>query len=151
MHVIPGLNVMRGWLLFAVLASCGLTTAADDVQFNRDIRPILSENCFACHGPDAKQRQAELRLDLRDDATDHVVATTGGPDESELVQRVFSSDPEQVMPPPDSHKTLTEKQKELLKQWVAGGAAYQGHWSYERPLRPEVPQGVHPVDYLIGR
>ncbi|MFO1095521.1 MAG: PSD1 and planctomycete cytochrome C domain-containing protein [Planctomycetaceae bacterium] len=124
---------------------------ADDIQFNRDIRPILSENCFACHGPDAKQRQAELRLDVRSEAMDHDVLAPGNPEESEFVQRIFSDDPDKQMPPPDSRKSLTAQQKELLKQWVAEGAKYQGHWAYERPQRPEVPPGVHPVDFLVQR
>ncbi len=97
------MSVMRNGLLLAALGVCGSAKAADDIQFNRDIRPFLSENCFACHGPDEKQRQAELRLDLRDEMTAHVVATTGGPEASELVQRIVSSDADLVMPPPSSH------------------------------------------------
>jgi len=151
MRVISSVSVLWGWLLLAALGAGGAATAADDIQFNRDIRPILSENCFACHGPDVKQRQADVRLDLRDETTAHVVATTAGAEESEFVKRILSGDPDQVMPPPDSHKTLTPQQKELLTRWIAEGAEYQGHWAYERPQRPEVPAGVHPVDYLIGR
>ena len=141
------------WLIAATgVVTSGIgTAAADEIQFNRDIRPILSENCFACHGPDEKQRQADLRLDVRTEAMGHDVLAPGTPDESELVARIFSDDPDAVMPPPDAHKTLTPEQKELLRQWVAEGAVYQGHWAYELPQRPEVPEGVHPVDFLIGR
>ncbi|MBL8848157.1 MAG: DUF1549 domain-containing protein, partial [Planctomycetaceae bacterium] len=128
-----------------------LTTSAvaDEVLFNRDIRPILSENCFACHGPDEKQRAAELRLDRRDNALEHDVLSPGMPDVSELVQRIFTDDPERVMPPPDAHKTLTAQQKDLLKEWVAQGAVYQGHWAYEPPQRPEVPDGASAIDFLV--
>jgi hypothetical protein len=133
------------------LLLCSGPAFADEVLFNRDIRPILSENCFACHGPDEKQRQADLRLDVRDVAIEHDVLAPGAPDDSELVQRVFSGDPELVMPPPDSHKTLTPRQRELLKQWIADGAVYQGHWAYEQPQRPDVPEGAHAIDFLVGR
>jgi len=109
------------------------------VEFNRDIRPILSENCYACHGPDKNRRKAKLRLDERASAIGTKAIVPGKPDDSELVARVFEEDAEQVMPPPATHKMLTPAQKELLKQWIAQGAEYQAHWAYVPPERPSVP------------
>lgn len=137
--------------LCLALTASGPLSAADQIEFNRDIRPILSENCFACHGPDAKQRQADLRLDVRDQAMDHDVLTPGMPETSALLQRINSDDPDLVMPPPESHKSLTLQQKELLTRWIAEGAQYQGHWAYELPQRPEIPAGVPAIDYLVER
>jgi Protein of unknown function (DUF1553)/Protein of unknown function (DUF1549)/Concanavalin A-like lectin/glucanases superfamily/Planctomycete cytochrome C len=114
--------------------------AAGTIQFNRDIRPILSENCFACHGPDSAKRAADLRLDQREAAISKNAFVPGKPDESEIIRRIFSTDPEAVMPTPDSHKSLTPQQKELLKSWVAEGAEYQGHWAFLPPAKPELPQ-----------
>ena len=81
--------------------------ATGSIQFNRDIRPILSENCFACHGPDASKRAAEMRLDQRDDAIAKAAFIPGKPEESEIIRRIFSTDPDTIMPTPDSHKSLT--------------------------------------------
>ena len=118
------------------------------VQFNRDIRPILSENCYACHGPDKNKRKAKLRLDERASAVGLQAIVPGKADESELVARIQSDDAEQVMPPPASRKTLTPAQKDLLKQWIAQGAEYQAHWSYVPPERHPIPsvreRGVGP-------
>ena len=114
--------------------------SAGTVQYNRDIRPILSENCFACHGSDASKRQAELRLDRREDAVAKTAIVPGKPAESEIVRRIFSTDPETLMPTPDSHKSLSTQQKDLIKAWIADGAEYQGHWSFIPPIRPELPQ-----------
>ncbi len=139
--VIPRLLV--AFLLIAsylIAGSLANSQAVGTVQFNRDIRPILSENCFACHGPDASKRAAELRLDQREDAIAKTAFIPGKPDESELVRRIFSTDPDTVMPTPDSHKSLSAQQKELLKVWIAEGAEYQGHWAFLPPVKPELPQ-----------
>jgi len=112
---------------------------AEKLQFNRDIRPILSDNCFACHGPDKNKRKAKLRLDDRDNALEKKALVPGKPDESELVARVLSQDETDVMPPPETHKKLTSAQKNILKRWVAEGAEYQAHWAYITPTRPPVP------------
>ncbi len=125
-------------------------TSARAVEFNRDIRPILSENCYPCHGPDPKHREADLRLDMRDVAVSVGAIVPGTPDESGLVGRIFSESPDEMMPPRASNKQLTPKQKELLKQWIAEGAVYQGHWSYTPPLRPSAPAGVNGIDHFIG-
>ena len=127
-------------LSFAISLACSRVNAAGAIQFNRDILPILSENCFACHGPDAGKRAAELRLDQRDSAIAKAAFVPGKPDESEMILRIFSTDPDAVMPTPDSHKSLTPQQKELLKAWIAEGAEYQGHWSFIEPTKPELPQ-----------
>ncbi len=120
------------------------TSRAKSVQFNRDIRPILSENCFLCHGPDKNTRKAKLRLDVRKVALERKAFVPGKPEESELVSRVFTTNKDDLMPPPDSHKKLTSSQKNLLKQWVAEGAKYQPHWAYIRPERPPIPELRNP-------
>ena len=125
---------------FTMALACSSVNAAGTIQFNRDIRPILSENCFACHGPDASKRAAELRLDERDAAVAKAAFVPGKPEESELIRRIFSNDPDTVMPTPDSHKSLTPQQKESLKAWIAEGAEYQGHWAFIEPIKPELPQ-----------
>lgn len=121
------------------------------IEFNRDIRPILSDNCFHCHGPDANHREAELRLDLREAAVDHGAIVPGKPDESSLVERVFADSDEERMPPPESNKTLTPRQRELLRRWIASGAEYQQHWAFEPPVKPATPAGEHPIDTLVRR
>lgn len=107
------------------------------VSYGRDIRPILSDKCFQCHGPDADARQAELRLDTREGLGGNVVVA-GQPDQSELVRRVLSEDPEERMPPAESKLSLSAEQKELLRRWVAEGAAFSEHWAFE-PLPDSVP------------
>jgi hypothetical protein len=141
-----------------VILTFGLTSgfapAADmsaAIEFNRDIRPILSDNCFQCHGPDKSHRKAELRLDVREEATRKEAFVPGNPDQSELVKRLHSKDLDEVMPPPDSNKKLSAQQKSLLEQWIRQGAPYQRHWSYEKPVKPSVPAGIHPVDALVQK
>src|SRR5271168_893253 len=102
----------------AALKSSPLAAAPSQIQYNRDIRPILVENCFACHGPDSASRKAALRLDQRDMAIKGGAIAPGKPDESDLVQRIFAADPDDRMPPKASAKKLTEKQKEMLRRWV---------------------------------
>jgi hypothetical protein len=134
--------------------SAGLVAAP--IEFNRDIRPILSDQCFRCHGFDAKTRKADLRLDDRDAAiaeNDGFRAIVPGkPTESEMIVRIFSSDPDEVMPPPDSHKTLTLEQKDMFKRWIAEGAPYQPHWAYLPPKRPALPTagGAGSIDTLVN-
>ncbi|HTK74085.1 MAG TPA: PSD1 and planctomycete cytochrome C domain-containing protein, partial [Gemmataceae bacterium] len=125
--------------------------AEDRIAFNRDVRPILAEHCFACHGPDKAKRKAKLRLDERASAVEKRAIVPGKPDESEIVARVLSTDSEIVMPPVEAHKPLTAVQKGVLKRWIAEGAEYQGHWAYERPVRPPAPNGPNAIDTLAGR
>ena len=115
-----------------------------EVRFNRDVRPILSENCFACHGPDAKQRKAKLRLDVREEVvkpaeSGDVAIVPGKPEQSALVARIESTDGDEMMPPPKSHKQLTAAQKAALKQWIAEGAKYEAHWAFTPIVRPPLP------------
>ena len=128
---------------------------AGPLEYNRDVRPILSGNCFRCHGPDPKPRQADLRLDLRDVAVRKKAIVPGKPEESEIVRRIFSTSPDEVMPPPASNKVLEPREKEVLREWIAQGAAYQPHWAYMQPVRrppPDVkaPAWVrNPIDAFI--
>ncbi|MFM2217055.1 MAG: hypothetical protein RL240_1373 [Planctomycetota bacterium] len=110
------------------------------VQYNRDIRPILNDNCFACHGQDVNKRAADLRLDVRENALEKNALVPGKPDESTMLLRILSTDENEVMPPPSSHKTLTQEQRDLIRMWIAEGAEYQGHWAYLAPAKPELPQ-----------
>src|SRR5262249_24494755 len=112
---------------------------AGKIEFNRDVRPILADNCFACHGPDSAARKADLRLDVREEAVNSNAFVPGKPDESALVERIFSAEKSEVMPPPKTKKTLTAAQKAILKQWIAEGAEYQPHWSCILPTRPPLP------------
>ncbi|MFN9461858.1 MAG: PSD1 and planctomycete cytochrome C domain-containing protein [Planctomycetota bacterium] len=121
------------WLLYLL----GSVAWSQSIEFNRDIRPILAENCFYCHGPDAHDRQADLRLDLREEAIRSGAFQPGNAADSKLIERIFSVDPHEVMPPADSNKKLSDKQKALLKEWIDQGAPYQTHWAYQPPKRPE--------------
>ena len=124
--------------------------AAEAVSFNRDIRPLLSDNCFHCHGPDASHRQADLRLDLRDEAVAAGAIVPGKAAESSLVERIRSTDADLVMPPPESHKKLDATQRDLLARWIEEGAVYQKHWAYDPPVKAAVPAGTRAIDHLVG-
>jgi mono/diheme cytochrome c family protein len=123
----------------ACFAAAVTAFATDKLEYNRDVRPILAENCFACHGPDSASRKADLRLDKREVAIEHDAIVPGKPSQSSIVSRVFEEDADTVMPPPATKKKLTAVQKEILKQWVAEGAEYQPHWSLIAPTRPALP------------
>jgi hypothetical protein len=124
----------------ASLGTAPISNAAEkaSLEFNHDIRPILSDKCFKCHGPDSTARKADLRLDRREAAIKAEAIVPGKPDESELIERIFSEDPQVMMPPPSSGKTLTSKQKETLRDWIAAGAEYQAHWSLI-PVPKQIP------------
>lgn len=109
------------------------------LQFNRDIRPILFDQCLACHGPDSASRKGDLRLDLREAAIERKAISPGSPDKSELIARIESTDPDLMMPPPSSNKALTPEQKEILKRWVKQGAEYQPHWAFIPPVKHPIP------------
>jgi hypothetical protein len=132
----PGAGLL---LAAACLLPAGAARAADKLEYNRDVRPILAENCFACHGPDSAARKADLRLDKREAAIAAGAIKPGDPGESELIARINSADADEVMPPPSLHKTLTAAQKDTLRHWVEGGAEYQLHWSLIAPRRPPLP------------
>jgi hypothetical protein len=122
------------------------------LDYNEDVRPILAENCFYCHGPDGNKRKAKLRLDVRDDALKHKAFVPGDAAASDLVKRLFSKDSDEVMPPPDSHRTVTAAQKEILKRWIAEGAEYKPHWAFVAPVRPALPANGerNPVDAFVA-
>jgi len=139
---------MRRFAKFSLLLLAGGFLSAGfliaKIKFNRDVRPILSENCFQCHGPDAKARKAKLRLDDKASATldrdgMHVVVP-GDPKASELISRIFTDDQDEVMPPPGIKRFLTKKQKDTLRQWIVEGAEFESHWAYNKPVRPALPE-----------
>ena len=119
-----------------------VSPAAEPLHFNRDIRPILSDKCFFCHGPDPKKREAKLRLDIRDVAVKKGAIEPGKPDESEMIARIQSTDEKEHMPPAKSKLTpLTPEEIATLKRWVAEGAEYEPHWSFI-PLKPVDAPGI---------
>ena len=109
------------------------------ISYNREIRPILVEHCFSCHGADSGSRQADLRLDRRENAIESGAIVPADSDSSPVIDRIFSDDPEVVMPPPATKKPLSAQQKELLTQWIATGAEYEPHWSFIPPVKPSLP------------
>jgi mono/diheme cytochrome c family protein len=140
--------------LFALLI-VATSADAESPGYNRDVRPILAEYCFACHGPDSAARKADLRLDQRQAALDIGAFVPGKPEESALIARIFSENHEEVMPPAETKKTLSAEQKETLRQWIAAGAEYQPHWSFIAPARPDAPTVTqsdwvkNPIDAFI--
>ena len=129
-----------------VVGAAPASAAAGPVQFNRDIRPILSEHCFSCHGPDVQKMKGGLRLDRREEAlkpakSGKKAIVPGDAGGSELVHRLLTDDADELMPPPEAHKPLKPEQKALLQRWIAEGAEYQGHWAYQPIVRPSVPPG----------
>jgi hypothetical protein len=146
-------------LAIVAAVMCGKSPAAEpELSFNRDIRPILSSKCFACHGFDAKKREAELRLDTPEGAAaehDGVRAIVPGDlAKSELWRRITSTDDDERMPPPTSKKELTGAERELLKRWIEQGARYQKHWAFEPIVRPAIPgeaTGFSPIDVLLNQ
>jgi hypothetical protein len=121
-----------------------------ELGFTRDVLPILSDNCYACHGPDARQRKGGLRLDIRADALKKKAFVPGDPDASELIVRILHEDPEERMPQQSSERSLSEDQKQTLRRWIAEGAVYEKHWSFVPVKRPDPPlPGLHPVDAFV--
>ncbi len=142
-------SLVFGSLTWAALAwadapSAPTAALAQQLRFNRDIRPLLTENCFLCHGPDPGTRKAGMRFDREEGLFGerkkggHAVVK-GDPAHSLLYQRITSGDPEQIMPPPKSHKTLTAQQKELVRRWIEQGAPWEAHWSFIAPVRSTAP------------
>jgi hypothetical protein len=132
------------------LAALALLAQDPEPSFNRDVRPILSEHCFACHGPDAKRRESGLRLDTREGAAAAIVP--GRPEKSGLLLRLHSADREERMPPAGTGKRPTAEQAAVLRRWIAAGAPWEESWSFTRPRRPALPEAAgapHPVDRFI--
>ncbi|HEX3135391.1 MAG TPA: DUF1549 domain-containing protein [Planctomycetota bacterium] len=129
----------------AVMPIVAPALSAAQVDFNRDVRPILSDTCFTCHGPDEAKAKSKLRLDTSEHAqkpakSGAIAIVPGKPDASELVKRILATDEDEIMPPPKAHKPLSAAQKEILRAWVAQGAVYQGHWAFTAPVRSPVPE-----------
>ena len=155
-------------LILAATASIGCiglidtsrAAEAEPLNFSRDIRPILSAKCFACHGPDSQDRDADYRMDTKEgafaDLGGYHAIIPGDPENSEIIKRVISDDEDKLMPPPKHKKPITPEEIALLKRWIAEGAPYTGHWAYEPVKRPELPKDAalsgsdHPIDQFIA-
>ena len=136
---------LRSLIFLAILPLSFLSAKQERViQFNRDVRPILSGKCFHCHGPSEKFREADLRLDLPEEAyfekDGFAAIVPGSTDDSEAWHRIMSNDPDDIMPPPESKKELTEEEKDILTQWIEQGAKWEGHWSYLPVAKPAIPE-----------
>lgn len=148
-------SILSRMAVFILLGHAG--ASAKPVDFSREILPILSDRCFHCHGPDKSHRKAKLRLDLeaeaKKDRDGFFAVFPGDPEESELWLRIISDDEDEVMPPPDSHrKPLSADEKETFKRWLKEGAPWGKHWSFQEPVRPEVPDAAkHPVDAFVRK
>ena len=142
--------------LVAIAGSLHAAATSTTVDYGRDIRPILSENCFYCHGQDAGKRKGKLRLDTLDGQRAKDVVIPGKPDDSELIKRILTSDPDDHMPPKDSNRNLTESQKNLLRRWIVDGAPFDGHWAFQAPSRPTEPKvrnaawARNPIDRFVA-
>ena len=142
--------------LILLLWSVGFAASDDVPLFNRDIRPILSENCFLCHSQDPKHRGGDLRLDIREEAIalrDGISAIVpGDPEKSEIIRRIVSKDPDMVMPPPEAHMVaMPSKDIDTLKRWIKAGAIYEPHWSFVAPKKSALKAGVNPIDYFVNQ
>src|SRR5437016_223774 len=134
-------------LIMFALPACVLASERPlpvTIDFNRDIRPIFSENCYACHGPDKNKRKADLRLDTKDGLFSTLKSSQnivpGHPEQSELYRRITAADPDERMPDPKSNKKLADRQMALIKKWIDQGAPWKGHWAYLPVERPNAPQ-----------
>lgn len=150
---------MRAFLVIALSSLASqMASAAAPLDFNRDIRPILSDNCFACHGFDANKRKADLRLDTPEGAYQAIDGIQpikpGDPAASSIITRILTTDADEIMPPPESHKKITSQQAEILQQWIKEGAKYKKHWAFEKPVKATTPavKGTlvrNPIDAFI--
>ena len=141
-------------LVLTTLVILELPTSLQALDFNKDVRPLLASKCYACHGPDEEGRKAKLRLDIRDEALKNDVIVPGSIEDSEFHYRIHSDDPDEIMPPPESHATLTDAEKKLLDQWIAEGAEYKKHWAFDPPqasitLVNAAKWGNNPIDAFI--
>ena len=143
---------IRAIILAITFASTATLPALPPVEFNRDIRPILSDRCYYCHGPDAETQKADLRLDTREGALADGAIVPGKPGESELFYRITTDDEDDSMPPAKAKKPkLSPEEVELFRRWLEEGAEYQGHWAFEPLAKTELPEGEHLIDQLIDR
>lgn len=150
----PKVIVGGVWLLFAASTGFAWQGDSEPVDFNRDIKPLLSDRCFACHGPDETARVADVRFDQRESVLEGKsesglpVILPGKPQQSELIQRIESADPDRRMPPPDTPTSLSDDEIKLLRRWVSEGAVWQDHWSFVAPVKPALPE-VGQADWPI--
>jgi hypothetical protein len=153
----PAAAGLSAFLFTVAVLGSGAAIAADPqgLEYNRDVRPILAENCFPCHGPDSAARKADLRLDRREVAIELGAITPGDTEASELIARINAQDPTELMPPPKTSKTLTRQQKDVLRRWIADGARYQSHWSLIPPKGTGLPKvqntewARNPIDRFV--
>ena len=144
-------------IAIAVLMLPVAIVVGEDISFNRDIRPILSDKCYACHGPDENTREADLRLDIEAKAfTPHgkyeAAIIKGDPENSPLYRRIITEDKDDIMPPLESHKELSKEEKVLIEQWIREGAEWESHWAFEKPEKPAVPElswGENEIDAFV--
>ncbi|MEZ5945106.1 MAG: PSD1 and planctomycete cytochrome C domain-containing protein [Planctomycetaceae bacterium] len=140
-------------VLFSLMAECNVGFT-QEVEFNRDVRPLLAKHCFACHGPDAEHREADLRLDSFETATQDngsgPAIVPGSANASSLFQRISSTDADLRMPPAPNHEALSEKEISIIREWITAGAEYKPHWAFVAPQRPPVPDfSEHPIDAFV--
>jgi hypothetical protein len=149
------MDLTRRFILLSFASVPLMAGAAEKISFNRQIRPLLSDQCFACHGPDANERKSKLRLDVREEAlkpakSGGLAIVPGKPDESELVARIFTTEEDELMPPEKTHKSLSAEQKAMIRQWISEGAEYEGHWAYLPVVKPAVDVSAgNPIDTLV--
>ena len=148
------MNISTTLLLsFCLTFTCAQSN--EPLNFNRDIRPILSAKCFACHGPDSQDRDADYRLDTKEgafaDLGGYAAIEPGKPDESELIYRITTDDEDDLMPPPKHKKPLTEEEIALLERWIEEGAPYSGHWAFEPVKRPQLPETDSETKHAIDQ
>lgn len=136
------------WINVGTCLLIGVSAFPAGIEFNRDVRAILSDNCFQCHGPDAKAKKIPLRLDIEAEAKAKVIIP-GKPDESELIKRVTSESKAKKMPPVYTGHSLSQKQIEILRQWIADGAQWQAHWAFIPPKKATVSTGANAIDYFV--
>ncbi|MDE0837349.1 MAG: hypothetical protein OSA84_13460, partial [Akkermansiaceae bacterium] len=147
----------RHALITALILSPTLLLGAEpSIDYRREILPILSDNCFECHGPDKESREAKLRLDIAEDAyadrKGSIAIVPGDPDASDLVYLIQSDDEDEQMPPPKSKKFLSKAEKILLEKWVQQGGKYEAHWAFSKPEKAEPPSiAKHPIDAFIRK
>ncbi|MFM8223145.1 MAG: c-type cytochrome domain-containing protein, partial [Planctomycetaceae bacterium] len=141
--------------VLALVSLAAFAAGAEPVDFRKQVQPILAEHCTLCHGADVNERRGGLRLDLKETAFEggdsgEPAIVAGQPTASELIRRITSTDPGEVMPPPSQKNALTPAQVELLRRWVEQGAEYRGHWAFESVEKPPVPEGgLHPIDAFV--
>ena len=138
---------MPSWFPYLLVFCFPLVVFSESLNFNRDVRPILSENCFYCHGVDGNKREADLRLDLREDAIEGGAIVPGDLEDSEMYHRIHSTEEDEIMPPPDSNRILSSEQKKILEQWILEGAKFEKHWAFVAPEQ-KTPPKVKQVEWV---